>query len=145
MSPNNLSNYFQIHRSCFLIILLIDIYVGASCCVLLLPFWFIWKFLLILFCLSAFYYQWRHHVSLVAKNSCVAISCDGRGKWYLYDQRRQIKTFLLQKSSVIWSCCLVLHFSEEGTSTFCAVVIFSDAMMASDFRRLKAIVHTGIK
>lgn len=134
---------YQIHRSRVVIFLLIFIYGGASCCVLLLPFYFLWKLLLLFFCVSSFIYQSWRYIYFCGKNAYVELTYIGGEKWRLCSCQQKESIVLLQKSSVVWSHCIILHFRNEISQRFLVLLIFSDAMSVQDFRRLKVCVRTA--
>jgi hypothetical protein len=134
---------YHIHRSDLLFIFLIVIYGGAIVCVVLLPWAFSWKCLLCFFCGGGFYYQYWHYILFRAGNSYIGLSYVGEKKWHLYNNQQDCITVLLQKSSVVWKYCIVLHFRDEITRRFCSLVIFCDAMSLQQFHKLKVCVRTA--
>lgn len=134
---------YKIYRSRVLIFFLVFIYGGASGCVFLLPFYFLWKFLLLFFCVGSFIYQSWHYIYFCGKNSYMKLTYIGGGKWHLCDRQQKEAIVLLQKSSVVWSHCIILHFRSELSRRFLALLIFGDAMSVQDFRQLKVCVRTA--
>jgi len=141
MELNN--TIYHIQRSKILFYLLVIVYGGAGGCVLLLPIQLWQQILLLGFCACVFYYQYWRRFFLYGKNAFINLTYVGDGKWSLCDRDNHTITALLQKSSVIWLYLVILHFREEVSRRFYAVLIFGDAMPYQELRRLKVCVRTS--
>jgi|GEM_PF-6775293 len=115
-----ITHQFNLQRSRVLIATLVFIYGGAAFCVTILPFKLIIKMLLLIFCCSAFLYQYRQQIlfggNKKGSKAIVALTCTSNGEWSLYNQQQQIMKAQLQKSSVVLPYIAILHFKVDSTS-----------------------------
>ena len=92
---------------------------------------------LILVCLASFCYVLRLHALRLAKTAIVSMWHEDEDRWQLMNRQGEVVKGRLSGSSLLTTHLIILNFVVSSRRFMLPIVLFQDALLPRDFRRLR--------
>ena len=138
----SLPNYFSLHASRVLSLLLISVYSLAILAVFLIPVAVWFKMIVITLLLYALVYNLRRYAWLILPCSYLAMSFEGDVATLYARSGREI-TGKISRDSLVTPMLTIVNILPPGSTFARSVVIFSDSIANERFRELRVLLKWG--